>query len=65
MIIPKRLTSLKLHSKETLLTSVPQRQGEAKLQGLCRALPGPETHHPGRFECAPTPLTLVVGNHEC
>ncbi len=36
----------------------------AKLQGLFRALPGPETHHPGGVECDPTPLTLVVGQDE-
>ncbi len=36
----------------------------AKLQGPFRALPGPETHHPGGVESAPTPLTLVVGHDE-
>ncbi len=55
------LVGLSLPQRPSLWLSVTMR---AKLQGLFRALPGPETHHPGGVESAPTPLTLVVGHDE-
>ncbi len=35
-----------------------------ELTGAFRALPGPDTHHPGGVDSTPMPLALVVGHDE-